>query len=383
MLIQFTMENHRSIREPVDIRFIASQDASPASYRIRPDGPTPLLPVLALCGANAAGKSNILHGIAAMWDMVAGSCSRLSRGQELPWEPFAGNRNPTSFEAVYFYNGIRYAYGFSFDAKRIHSESLFHWPQGRKTLIFSRQNGQYVFRENVAEQTALSRRTLDNRLYLVTSNDWNLPQTENAYLWFLGNVLVWKEPAPASSETAARIAQSETQRALVQEELLLADPGITHITAKPVPGKEGEYAITTTHQALDEEGRPELFQMRMEQESAGTQQYFAQLGIWLQALETGSLLLVDEEERSMHPLLTRHLVGKMQDPAINTHGAQLLFTSHDTLLPEPCFLRRDQLRLVEKDKKSGATSCHSIREIWPDLPGGKHPSVRSAVLDQP
>lgn len=160
-----------------------------------------------------------------------------------------------------------------------HREFLFHWPQGRKALIFSREN-----------------------------------------------VIAWRNPAPASSETAARIAQSETQRALVQEELRLADPGITHVTARPVPGKEGEYAITTTHQAL----------------------------------ETGSLLLVDEGESSMHPLLTRHLVEKMQDPAINIHGAQLLFTSHDALLPEPCFLRRDQIRLVEKDQKSGATSVHPL-----------------------
>lgn len=128
-----------------------------------------------------------------MKDMIVGPSSKLSKGQKLPWEPFAGNKQPTSFEVVYIYDGIRYAYGFSFDSKKIYSEYLYHWPNGREALIFSRENGVYEFRDNIAEQTTLSNRTLDNKLYLVSSNDWNLPQTENAYKWFWKNSPVsWK-----------------------------------------------------------------------------------------------------------------------------------------------------------------------------------------------
>ena len=106
MLIQFTAENHRSIRDNAVISFAASKDTSLASCLIHPDDKRTLLPVLAIYGANAAGKSNVLHALMTMQDMIVGASSKLSKGQKLPWEPFAGNDKPTSFEAVYIYDGI-------------------------------------------------------------------------------------------------------------------------------------------------------------------------------------------------------------------------------------------------------------------------------------
>ena len=182
MLIQFTAQNHRSIRDNAVISFAASKDTSLASCLIHPDDKRTLLPVLAIYGANAAGKSNVLHALMTMQDMIVGASSKLSKGQKLPWEPFAGNDKPTSFEAVYIYDGIRYAYGFSFDAKKIYNEYLYHWPNGREALIFSRENGKYEFRDNVAEQTTLSNRTLDNKLYLVSSNDWRNAACRSGHL---------------------------------------------------------------------------------------------------------------------------------------------------------------------------------------------------------
>ena len=151
MLIQFTIENHRSIKESAVISFAASKDKSLESCLIHPDEKRTLLPVLAVYGANAAGKSNVLHALMTMKDMIVGSSSKLSKGQKLPWEPFAGNNRPTSFEIMYIYNQVRYVYGFSFDAKKIYTEYLYHWPNGREALIFSRENGVYEFRENILQ----------------------------------------------------------------------------------------------------------------------------------------------------------------------------------------------------------------------------------------
>lgn len=185
MLIQFTVENHRSIKNSAVISFAASKDKSFEEYLLHPDEKKALLPVLAIYGANAAGKSNVLHAMMTMKEMVVGNAAKVSKGQKLPWEPFGGTKEPTSFEMVFIFQGVRYTYGFSFDAKKIYKEYLYHWPNGREALIFSRENGVYEFRENVNEQVTLSNRTPDNKLYLVSSNDWNLPQTENAYRWFL------------------------------------------------------------------------------------------------------------------------------------------------------------------------------------------------------
>ncbi len=159
MLIQFTIENHRSIKDAAVISFAASKDKSLESCLLHPDEKKTLIPALALYGANAAGKSNVLHALMTMKDMVIGDTAKISKGQKLPFEPFGNMKTPTSFEIVFMYNGIRYAYGFSFDEKKIHNEYLFHWPNGREALVFSRENGKYEFRENVNEQITLSNRT--------------------------------------------------------------------------------------------------------------------------------------------------------------------------------------------------------------------------------
>lgn len=103
MLIQFTVENHRSIKNSAVISFAASKDKSFDEYLLRPDEKKTLLPVLAIYGANAAGKSNVLHAMMTMKEMVVGNAAKVSKGQKLPWEPFGGTKVPTSFEMVFIF----------------------------------------------------------------------------------------------------------------------------------------------------------------------------------------------------------------------------------------------------------------------------------------
>ena len=172
MLLQFSVTNHRSIKDTAIISLKASTDKSLSDCLISPDEKKQLVPVLALYGANAAGKSNVLHALLLMREMVCGRYAKLLKGESLPQEPFAFTdqpTQPTSFEAIYFYGGIKYAYGFSFDKSKVLTEYLYHWPNGREALIFSREGNDYQFRENIQEQLTLSGRTAENRLYLSSS----------------------------------------------------------------------------------------------------------------------------------------------------------------------------------------------------------------------
>lgn len=363
MLIQFTIENHRSIKNSAVISFTASKDTSFRENLLHPDKKKTLLPAIAIYGANAAGKSNVLHAMKTMKNMIVGDAAKLLKGQKLPWEPFGGNANPTAFETVFMYHGVRYAYGFSFDENRIHTEYLYYWPNGREALIFSRDHGAYEFRENVNEQTALSNRTPDNKLYLVSSNDWNLPQTENAYMWFFEKLTFLMEGEPARSETVGQILSSDTKKMRILKELMLADLGISDVSIKSISGNAP--VITTTHRIIHEDGSVEHFQLRMDQESAGTQRFFARIGGWLQALDQGALLLVDEIEDSLHPLLTKRFIEMIQDQTVNANGAQLLFTTHDAMLLDLKFFRRDQIWFAEKDDKTCATELYSLASFSP------------------
>lgn len=87
--------------------------------------------------------------------------------------------------------------------------------------------------------------------------------------------------------------------------------------------------------------------------------------MWLAALESGAVLVVDEIESSMHPLLTRHLIEMMQDAAINTNHTQLIFTTHDTGLLDLTLLRRDQIWFAEKDEKTMQTDIYALTEFSP------------------
>ncbi len=103
MLLQFSVTNHRSIKDTAIISLKASTDKSLSDCLISPDEKKQLVPVLALYGANAAGKSNVLHALLLMREMVCGRYAKLLKGESLPQEPFAFTdqpTQPTSFERI-------------------------------------------------------------------------------------------------------------------------------------------------------------------------------------------------------------------------------------------------------------------------------------------
>ncbi len=95
-------------------------------------------------------------------------------------------------------------------------------------------------------------------------------------------------------------------------------------------------------------------------ESEGTRVWYRLVGPVLQTLRSGSLLLFDELDSSLHPTLTAELIRLFHDPATNPRGAQLVFTSHDTTLLN--HLNRDEVWFTEKSA-SGATRLGALAEF--------------------
>ena len=365
MLLQFSVTNHRSIKENAIISMKAAADKTMKEILISPDGKKELLPVMAIYGANAAGKSNVLHALLLMREMVCGIYAKPLKGTELPYEPFAfvdGETEPTELEIIYYYEGIKYAYGFSFDRNKVISEYLYHWPNGREALIFSRENGKYEFRESIQEQLILARRTPDNRLYLTSSNEWNCMQTEKAYLWFQQKLCGLISTGGSNETTIDAIRESEQEKQRILKEMMLADLGICDIV---LSGSAEKPIVSTIHQLIDSEGNQKRYTLLLGQESMGTQRFFSRIGLWMEAMKSGAVLVVDEIEASMHPLLTRHLIEMIQDKAINQNHAQLIFTTHDTGLLDLTLLRRDQIWFAEKDENTMQTDIYALTEFSP------------------
>jgi AAA15 family ATPase/GTPase len=82
---------------------------------------------------------------------------------------------------------------------------------------------------------------------------------------------------------------------------------------------------------------------------------FALSGPLLDIIDKGKVLVIDELDRSLHPLLVRHIIKAFHDPETSRNGAQLLFSTHDTSLLDASFLRRDQIWLTEKNADQSST----------------------------
>lgn len=392
MLLQFSVTNHRSIKYTAVISMKAAADKTMKEVLITPDGKKQIVPVMAIYGANAAGKSNVLHALLLMREMVCGNYAKPLKGAELPYEPFAfvdGKTEPTTFEAIYYYEGIKYAYGFSFDNNRIVSEYLYHWPNGREALIFDREGDQYEFRESIQEQLTLAGRTSENRLYLTSSNEWNCVQTEKAYLWFQQNLRGVIATGISNEMTIEAIRKGGERKKRIVDEMMLADLGISDVE---VSGTRERPIISTVHQITNENGDTKQYILQLGQESIGTQRFFSRIGLWMDAMNSGAVLVVDEIEASMHPMLTRHLIEMIQDQNVNKNHAQLIFTTHDTGLLDLKLLRRDQIWFAEKDEKSMQTDIYALTEFSPRkeenvakgyLQGryGAIPFIRGEILD--
>jgi hypothetical protein len=101
------------------------------------------------------------------------------------------------------------------------------------------------------------------------------------------------------------------------------------------------------------------------EESHGTQTLFKTAGAWLNVMSNGEVLLVDEIDTSLHPLLVRFLIQRFHSDNTNPRNAQLIFSTHNTsLLDQETLFRRDQIWFVEKDS-DGASKLYPLTDFKP------------------
>ena len=117
--------------------------------------------------------------------------------------------------------------------------------------------------------------------------------------------------------------------------------------------------------------------MHATDESAGTQRLAGLFGPLLSAIEHGKLLLVDEFDLSLHPLVARYLMRLINDPEISERGAQLLLTSHNTTLMDVNVLRRDEIWLMALDGRDAS----QLSPVWRSaLPPRKYELIGKGYL---
>lgn len=366
MLLNFTVENYRSFRNAVSLRMETTSIKELRSSIILKDE-YKLLPVAVIYGANSSGKSNVLKAMAAMGSIVMSS-SKLNPDENLYYEPFmldTESRNkPTSFEVVFLTGQAKYRYGFSYDRKHIISEHLFTTPFGKhvEKQLFIRAEDEYEISEKDFEEgIGLDSKTLGNRLFLTVAAQFNGKVSLQVMRWFSRfNAINGLESSGYQGMTLRMLTKNLKGAKEALQFFRDTQLGFKNIKVENEPD-----AITfAVHNIRDNNGkvvRDEEF-LESVMESEGSKKMIEISGPIFDTLLNGKILMIDELDAKLHPILIRHIVKLFMNPEVNRKGAQLIFNTHDTNLLNVEYLRRDQIWFTEKDKQD-STDLYSLVEF--------------------
>jgi AAA15 family ATPase/GTPase len=388
MLIEFSVTNFLSFKNRATLSMVASTDDTLEESNVTATEKHRLVRSAVVYGANASGKSNLLAAVSVMRRMVLTSSKDTQVNEEIDVNSFLLSTEcdgkPSRFEMVFLHSKTLYRYGFEADRKRVHSEWLFSRPSTKEANYFEREGAEIrVNVERFKEGKGLEDRTRENALFLSVCAQFNGEVAASLLNWFQNLQTMHGFAQMGFLDVTVQRLSSPEQKPRVLELTQVADPGISDFDLrqkkrtledlppdmpdrmkKDILKRESTIVeLKTTHRKVDGANKDVggvVFDLD-ENESAGTQKLVKLTGPLLDALETGKILIVDELDARMHPLLTRVIVSLFNSPA-NRSNAQLVFASHDTTLLTPKLFRRDQVWFTEKDQY-GATDLYSLVEL--------------------
>jgi uncharacterized protein len=390
MLLEFRIRNYRSIRDEVVISFVASKDKKLADSHLASTGITSLPHVLrsaVIYGPNASGKSTLLHAIHYMRAVVAESATIIQPGQTYVVQPFRLDaeyaKQPTEFEITFLLGGVRHQYGFSLTPERIVDEWLLVYrapkPQQwfRRTFDEKSQSSVYEFSTHLTGPRKLWQETTrPNALFLSTAAQLNSELLGPIFRWLVDQPVYFPAGLSPQPDLTTQLLQSDVGKRAVRDFLASADISISDVLSVSRQGFQQQIMFGPEGPQFSREEREMLMPQfvhktehgsatfELYEESQGTQRLYALAAPVLDVLKNGRLLIVDELDSSLHPLLVRRLVRMFHNPELNPHGAQLLFTTHDTSLLDRTVFRRDQIWFTEKDRDQ-ATRLYPLSDFSP------------------
>ena len=403
-LIEFTVENYRSIKDAVTLSMVATADRSLENNLIELDAMKKdrLLRSAVIYGANASGKSNVLRALFDFRLLVLNS-HKSQKGSRIRFTPFKLDKEcltrPTTFSVSFIREGIKYVYSVSFTAEKVVSEELYYYPRGRIALIFERKNtSDYRFSTDKKAQKFYAEQTPENVLYLSRSTQLNYEKTAKAFEWFKDDLMIF---GPGSLGTygpemdiSIKMLENEKTKELILRALSEADLGIDDIR-----GKIEELSVEKLPDSfpaelkaiLDNSEKSTLkrievktlhgdVQFSFHEESEGTKRLFSLIGPWIDALQNGRVLVVDELDTKLHHLLNVFLIKLFHDPTQNQKNAQLIFNTHNTNLLDLKLFRRDQIWFTEKDPETGKTDLYSLVEFKKEKKPRKDTDIKKGYI---
>lgn len=379
MLLEFRVTNFRSIGEEQVLSLLPTNGQKEYNENIISDGKYTSLNAVAIYGANGGGKSNLLRGIDVMRRIILRS-AQASSTSKLPYDPFLLRDGfdgiDTSFEIIFVIDNSRYRYGFSYNQDKISEEWLFRKVVGRETKLFERvddvidvssgfkSSGRII---DLAVET-----TRDNTLFLSMCDMLNVEEAKIIFSWLAKLDIINGQHSRLREGQTAALLLTQDYAEIIKDYLKSVCLNIQNIEVETtdleqlderskrnyllrmanrggvVPAK-----VLAHHTIYDIHSNPTDRTQAWdwdERESSGSQKAMHLSGPILWALVNGGILIVDEIEAFLHPIMTLNTIETFMDPKSNPKKAQIIFATHDTNLLSYAKLRRDQIYFAEKNK---------------------------------
>lgn len=372
MILKIEFENFFSIRDRVRIDFRAANINTALARELKHNvidwKGVPVLKSVGLFGPNASGKSNILKAISFCCRMILDS-HLYNEGVVFNFEPFKfedWQERPSRFLIDFVCDDVEYEYAFELTKTKVLSESLYHYPVGRRAKVFVRSaDGKYSFGAGTISKPAdVVLNTGDKNLFLSRASSMNREIAQKLYRYFMNQFLL----GLVNVNDVVVLDGFHTYKKVILKALEICDTDITDIEVRKeqvpsplvVPG-QGDVTFRLVDilkfKTFHRDNKDVMFDLDLE-ESNGTRKLFQILIRLLDVVRNKKGIMMDEFDMGLHTRLADFILDLIHASA----GSQLLFSSHNTSLIDVKRLRRDQIVFVNKSE-NGATEVYSLYDF--------------------
>ncbi len=372
MLCQFSFKNFRSYKDEtiLDLQAVASSKDESKNFKeslLRGADGKEFLPVSVIYGPNAGGKSNAIRALHSVVAMIMRPVHLLKMGRsvinQIDCSPFLFNdsssKEPTEF-TLYFRPDEKHEYKYFISVLNgiIIEECLFRKgtsPRSRTVMLYKR-NQDSITLGSLMKKEAINTEVNESLPYLsFLAINYKLEPIIKAAAWF-DSCFVFNY-ADYFREKMVVVDMEDSEKHLLIH--LLNDIGIPIYDYHIDEDDKSHCNITIDHII-----NGKVFQLDLYEESEGTKKLFSILPYVLYTLQEGWLLAVDELDAKLHPKLLKYIIMLFKNPEINTHGAQLIFTSHDISTMKSSVFRTDEIWFACKreDESSDLYSLYDIKD---------------------
>ena len=380
MILEYSCENYRSIKEKVMFSMLASKDNSFKNLLIDYKG-TLINKVAAIYGANGSGKTSFLNSLHFLKYLVCNSNNHQPGDKIRQVSHKLAKKNvPTTYTIQFVKEDVRYAYGLAYTSEQIISEYLYYFPNGKQAKIFDRNLSKISFGDKFKKDfEEILNFVKPNKLFLSVSANYSaVKEAELVFLFFKEDIILYPLPLEISDwleYSIERFTKEPELKKIFIKFMKSIDTPIQDIDTK---FEKAQMAPEFIPDNVPDEIKPffaqvkevtraeakinyGLFSVDLNEESKGIQKLFEVFGPIIDIILNDKVLIWDEMETSLHPYIVKEILRLIMY-AKQDSKAQLIFSTHDTNLLDLNMFRRDQIWFTELNE-GRTTDIYSLAEL--------------------